>query len=110
MDLLSSYGTTARHIAEHEGPAPAFIENTTFSEAEIDWIVRNEQVVHLEDILLRRTQIVITGQATRAVVRKTGAIAAIALGWEIDRADAEFERTIIVLTQRHGITFHKDRE
>jgi glycerol-3-phosphate dehydrogenase len=110
MDLLSRYGTTARHIAEHEGPAPAFIENTTFSEAEIDWIVRNEQVVHLEDILLRRTQIVITGQATRAVVRKIGAIAAIALGWEIDRADAEFERTIIVLTQRHGITFHKDRE
>lgn len=102
--LLDRYGTTARQIALSEGRAPVFLAGAeTFSVSEIDWIARNEHVVHLEDILLRRTPLAITGQLSRALCDEVCEIAGRALGWsETRRAEelAAFER---VLSRGHGV-------
>ncbi|NHW59778.1 glycerol-3-phosphate dehydrogenase, partial [Escherichia coli] len=48
--LLDRYGTTARHIARHEGMSPTPLADAPdYTEAEIDWIVRHEHVRHLAD-------------------------------------------------------------
>jgi len=105
--LLARYGTTARAVARHEaGAEPGGLPDATdYSRAEIDWIVRNERVVHLADIVMRRTTLAITGALTVRDLAAIAGIAAAALGWtdarttaEIAIATAEFaERNRLVL-------------
>lgn len=102
--LLDRYGTTARQIARHEGAAPQPIADApSFTAKELDWIVRHEQVVHLSDILLRRTPLAISGQLTPDLCRHTAAIAAAALGWDDARTQTELHTLATHLAQRHGV-------
>ncbi len=104
--LLDRYGTTAEAIARHEGasggrhPIDGAMDHDS---AEIDWIVRNEQVRHLEDVVLRRTQLAVTGQLTGAGLAQVAEIAAAALGWSADRSREEREQTRRLLADRHGV-------
>lgn len=102
-ELLERYGTTAREIILYEGTAPVFIDATTFSEAEIDWIARNEKVQHLEDVLLRRTQLAITGQLTGDISEHICRITGNALEWSDARGQSELTWTRKTLAEKHGI-------
>ena len=102
--LLDRYGTTANKIASVEGPSPALLPDTdNFSEAEIRWICENEHVVRLEDILLRRTPLAITGQLTAPLCRRVCEIAATTLGWSGERKKVELGRLAELLSVRHGV-------
>lgn len=102
--LLDRYGTTARAIAGHEGPSPDRLPDAPeYSRAEIDWIARNERVVHLEDIVLRRTTLAITGRLTPVLCHAISDVAAAALGWTPARRRSELDRLAGVLADRHGV-------
>lgn len=102
--LLDRYGATARAIAGHEGATPELFDDAPgFSAAEIDWIARNEQVVHLEDVILRRTPLAITGALTRPLLNRIGRIVGAALNWNDEGTEAEIARTLCVLESRHGV-------
>lgn len=105
-ELLDRYGTTARAVAMAEGASrdTARIAGTSgYSPSEIDWIARREQVGHLDDILLRRTQIAISGQLTRAGLDQIAGIAANALGWDAARRAQEVDSSLRILATRHGL-------
>lgn len=103
-DLLDRYGTTAANIVLMEGVSPIFLQDAgSFSEDEIDWIARNEHVEHLQDILLRRTALAITGNLTEALCRQICKITAQALGWNAAREAAELDALRKVLSKRHGV-------
>jgi glycerol-3-phosphate dehydrogenase len=113
--LLDRYGTAARAIAAHEGPsADRLPDAPDHSPAEIDWIARNEQVVHLEDIALRRTTLGITGRLTPALCDALADVVAVTLGWSAARRHAELKRLADVLGTRHGVTLgaskHPERD
>jgi glycerol-3-phosphate dehydrogenase len=102
--LLDRYGATANEIAVHEEANPVLFEDAPdFSEAEIDWIVRNEQVVHLEDVILRRTPLAITGQLTKPLADRIARIVGAALNWNDDTIAAELAGALEVLEKRHGV-------
>jgi len=102
--LLDRYGTTGLEVARHEGRDPvALADAANMTEAEIDWIVRNERVVHLPDVLLRRTSLAISGQATAALCRDVARIAGQALGWTGDRERAELAELSRILAENHGV-------
>ena len=101
--LLERYGTTARAVALHEGAAPIPLAGA-MSEAEIDWIARHERIGHLEDILLRRTVLAITGQLSLPLCQRIAEIAGAALGWDAARVAQEVARSRAVLAARHGVT------
>lgn len=104
--LLDRYGTTARAIAAHETVTTdtrPIVGAANHRTAEIDWIARNERVCHLEDVVLRRTQLAITGELTRAGLEQIAAIAAGALGWSDSRTKSEIETVVRVLAGRHGV-------
>jgi glycerol-3-phosphate dehydrogenase len=104
--LLDRYGTTARMIAAHEAASPdlrAIDGAPDYSSAEIDWIVANERVHHLEDIVLRRTLMAITGQLTRDGLAEIGEIAAGVLGWDEARVQDEADAVVRTLAERHGV-------
>lgn len=111
--LLERYGTTARDIAAHEGPKPTdLVDAPEYTEPEIDWIARNESVVHLSDILLRRTPLAISGQLTPSLCRRIASVAGGALDWSAEREQAELDAVSAYLANRHGVhlDFEGDRE
>jgi len=102
--LLGRYGTTASKIVRLEGPSPTLLPDTeNFSEAEIRWICENEHVVRLEDILLRRTPLAITGQLTAPLCRRVCEIAANSLSWSDERREVELGKLAELLSARHGV-------
>ncbi|MBV6636974.1 MAG: glycerol-3-phosphate dehydrogenase/oxidase [Mameliella sp.] len=102
--LLDRYGTTAREVAAHEGPnATPLPDAPDHTDREIDWIARHEAVVHLSDILLRRTSLAISGRLTPALCRAVARIAGGALGWGPDREQRELAELAKLLSERHGV-------
>ncbi|MEZ5933067.1 MAG: glycerol-3-phosphate dehydrogenase/oxidase [Alphaproteobacteria bacterium] len=103
-ELLDRYGTTAREIAAHEAASPDghhLRDAPDYSLAEIDWIARNEQVVHLDDIVMRRTTLAITGSLSAGDLETIADIAATALGWDDRRRAKERDMTRHRLGERH---------
>jgi glycerol-3-phosphate dehydrogenase len=98
--LLSRYGTRALLVAVHEGAwsgTERLPDSQDYSLAEIDYIVRNEFVEHLADVVMRRTTLAVTGSLTIADLQAIAAIAARARGWNSERADKEVDETTIQL-------------
>jgi len=103
--LLARYGTTARAVLAHEAgrQAEPLADAPDYTPAEIDWLARNERVVHLADIVMRRTALAITGRLSRRALEQTADIAAAALGWDAGRRENELEATSKELAQRHRL-------
>lgn len=74
-----------------------------YSIAEIEWLARNEQVVHLADLVLRRTTLAITGRLSRRDLECMADVVAGAFGWSQPRREAELEATRNELSERHRL-------
>jgi glycerol-3-phosphate dehydrogenase len=103
--LLARYGTTARAIAGHEAAfGPGRLPDAAGTScAEIDWVARNERVVHLADVVMRRTTLAITGTLTARDLDSVAGIAATALGWDAGTTAAEVAAATAELTGRHRL-------
>lgn len=103
--LLERYGTIAAAIIAQEARDGASLlpDTDTVSEAEIAWIARNEMVVHLADIVLRRTTLAIDGALSIANVQAIADIAARELGWSDARKEQEIGVVTAELARRHGV-------
>ncbi|MDE3084230.1 MAG: glycerol-3-phosphate dehydrogenase, partial [Verrucomicrobiota bacterium] len=62
-----------------------------------------EAVVHLDDLLLRRTPLALYGFLDGKKFRELAAQTAETLGWSDARRAAEEDRTRLLLAARHGI-------
>jgi glycerol-3-phosphate dehydrogenase len=104
-ELLERYGTRADAfiaLADDADEQP-LATVPSYSREEIAHIVRTEQVVHLDDLLLRRTSIAFTGQASRAAIDELAEITAGVLGWDEATTRAEVGRMSDLLVERHGV-------
>jgi glycerol-3-phosphate dehydrogenase len=61
-------------------------------------------VVHLDDLLLRRTAIGLYERLTEARFQHLAALAADTLGWDAPRRAAEISRTRDLLATKHGVS------
>jgi glycerol-3-phosphate dehydrogenase len=80
-----------------------------YSFREIDWIARNESVVHLSDIVLRRTTVAIEGQLTYEGLVDIAGITAKALGWDAPLVAYEINDVVSLLKAFHGQTLAAGR-
>ncbi|PQV59202.1 glycerol-3-phosphate dehydrogenase [Defluviimonas denitrificans] len=102
--LLARYGTRAGAVLRHEGAAPVPLPVAgDYSEQEVDWLLQNERVVHLADLILRRTDLAVTGRLTIADLERMADLAAFTLNWDARRRRAELRSTRAVLENRHGM-------
>ena len=104
--LLARYGTTAEAILAHRDPSGGdapLTDAPDYGTAEIDWILRHEMVVHLADLVLRRTTLAVCGRVTAPMLAHLADLAAAALGWSPDRRQAELTETAAMLVRDHGI-------
>ncbi len=103
--LLGRYGTTASAIlkAEAAGTGAFLTDAPDTSLAELDWITRHEQVVHLEDLVMRRTALAITGTLSARDLDTAAGVVASALRWEPGRRSVEIRATLQTLSEKHRI-------
>ncbi|WP_426232581.1 glycerol-3-phosphate dehydrogenase/oxidase [Pararhizobium sp. DWP3-4] len=102
--LLSRYGTRALQVARHEGAwsgTERLPDSHDYSQAEIDYIVRNEFVEHLADVVMRRTTLAVTGSLTIKDLQAISAVVGAACGWDCERATEEFAETVTQLKGRN---------
>ncbi|TWB46740.1 glycerol-3-phosphate dehydrogenase [Rhizobium sp. ERR 922] len=110
-ELLSRYGTTAAAILTRPSDykdGQCISGAPRHSALEIDWIARQEMVVHLSDIVFRRTTMAIEGLLTIQGLREIGAIAAAALQWDAQRLAKEIDDVVVSLSKFHGQTLSEE--
>lgn len=103
--LLDRYGTYAEKLigyitAQQDAPLATLSD---YSVREIQFIASEEFVVHLDDLLLRRTLIGLLGRASEDVLNELATIIAPVLGWSAEDVQKELDRTWGILEMRHGI-------
>lgn len=101
LDLLDRYGSRAASVADAE--SVLMDANDGWSSAEIAWVARNDRVVHLSDLVLRRTSLALTGRLTGDLLRRIAASASAELGWDETRCLTELHATVEELTSRYRI-------
>lgn len=93
--LLDRYGTVAAEViaAIAEDDDDALLDAAPdYSSGELRYLARAEGVVHLDDLLLRRTSLAFSGGATREAAKEIADAVAPLLDWDAARRAAEVER------------------
>ena len=72
--LLDRYGTRARLMAAELGADTPLSSLPRFSRQELVWLIDNERVGSLEDLIRRRTDIAISGDLTAEVEREVASL------------------------------------
>ncbi|TXN28296.1 glycerol-3-phosphate dehydrogenase/oxidase [Lacisediminihabitans profunda] len=105
LQLLERYGTRAAAVIDaiSRSDDRALDSTPLYSTAEIDYLVDHESVVHLDDVLLRRTDIAFLGTVTAQIVDELAAIVGARLGWDADERLAEAAHVRRTLSTLHGI-------
>lgn len=105
--LVDVYGTRAGEVAafcqdrDDDRPLDA---GSPVTGAEIAFLARNEFVVDLGDVLLRRTPLSITGDVSSGIVAAVAEILGVELGWDAARTTLETETFIAELADYHGVS------
>ncbi|MDX8464645.1 glycerol-3-phosphate dehydrogenase/oxidase [Mesorhizobium sp. VK23B] len=103
--LLDRYGTTAEAILACEGAGPpTWIPDAPgYTTSEVEWLTRTEQVVHLGDVVMRRTTLAITGSLSRNGLEAVADVVAGVLGWSAERRLIEIKTTLRTLVSRYRL-------
>ncbi|MFH1523696.1 MAG: glycerol-3-phosphate dehydrogenase C-terminal domain-containing protein, partial [Chloroflexota bacterium] len=86
------------------GKDAALLKSTpSFTCDEIMSMTRREKIVHLDDLLLRRTLLGYLGQLTRPLIEQMAEWCGDALGWDREQKKIEVARTLEILADRHEV-------
>ena len=105
LELQERYGTTADRVVAYmkAGPDAPLAHHAGYTSREIEFIAINERVVHLDDLIMRRTLIGILGELNRPLLNELAAVVSPVLKWAKKTTDAEIERTIHLFMKIHGV-------
>ena len=104
-ELLHRYGTRAEQVASFlaDGSDRPLEHHAGYSRREIEFIIRHEGVVHLDDLLLRRTAIALLGELTGELLDELAEIAGGLHQSSDEQTGKEIERTLEILRDKHRI-------
>ena len=104
-ELFDRYGTRASEVIDaiDSGQDAPLRNAPEFSVLEIEHIVATESVVHISDLLLRRTSLAFTGDVSVELLEELAEIAAGVLGWTQDRRADEIRHATALLASAHGV-------
>jgi len=103
--LFERYGTRLEQIAsfivrEPDEPLRSLPE---YSRREIAFLAEYEKIIHLDDLLLRRSMLAILGRLNHPRLLELSDALGEALGWDGQRREAERARSLAILADRHGV-------
>jgi glycerol-3-phosphate dehydrogenase len=102
--LFARYGSRCREVStyqtEDDTPLKHYPEMTR---CEVAFLVEKEKVMHLDDLILRRSLMAYLGHLSRPLVDELADILAEVLGWNGKQKQEEIKRTLDILQDRHGV-------
>ena len=105
--LYERYGTRTEAVATFINRDAAVDEPLKtlpeYPRREIAFLAQSEKAIHLDDILLRRTMLAMLGRLTKTNVEEIADAMGAAIGWSVEQKNAEVERTLRLLADRHGV-------
>jgi glycerol-3-phosphate dehydrogenase len=103
--LFDRYGTRAVEVLDtlDSSEDSPLVHTSEFTRLEVEHIVATESVVHMSDILLRRTNLAFTGAVTVELLEELTEIAAGVLGWSHDRKADEIRLATATLADAHRV-------
>ncbi|WP_043446567.1 glycerol-3-phosphate dehydrogenase/oxidase [Arthrobacter sp. L77] len=103
--LLTRYGTRATDVIEYVTAGPDRVFNSTkeLSTRELAYMVENEQIGHLIDVLIRRTSLAFRGLVTGELLAELADTLAPLLGWDAARSASEIKLAEKVLADAHRV-------
>jgi glycerol-3-phosphate dehydrogenase len=106
--LLTRYGSRAAEVIEYlkAGEDRPLRSTPELSLREIDLMVRDEQVGHLVDVLIRRTSLAFRGLVTEELLAELAEVLSGPLGWDAARVAEEIRQAEDVLERLHGVQLH----
>ncbi|ASV88138.1 FAD dependent oxidoreductase family protein (plasmid) [Ochrobactrum quorumnocens] len=103
-ELFQRYGTDACIIAEFIAQEPDQpLPCREYSVRELRYLIRHEAVEHLDDLLLRRTTLAISGQLSLNMADATLGLLAQDKHWSPTQNAAERSRFFTLLNERHNV-------
>lgn len=106
-ELYQRYGTRVEEMAIFlSKTADTPLESLpSYSRQEIAFLAEKEKVIHLDDLILRRTHIAKLGLLTKPLLDELAVILAETLDWSEDQKEAELTRTIDILARKYEVRF-----
>ncbi len=103
--LLERYGTYANHVMDYltAGTDTPLMHQPDYTRREIEFIVANEDVVRLDDLIMRRTLIGLLGELTPALLDELAAITAHVKGWTANETQQQIEYVRQLFANRYGV-------
>jgi glycerol-3-phosphate dehydrogenase len=107
--LFDRYGTYASEIATFcaNGQDMPLQSQPDYSQREIMFLAEHEKIVHLEDLLLRRSLLAMLGLVTGELLQEVSTILGNVLGWSETQRQDEVSKTANTLQTRHGVSAEK---
>ncbi len=106
--LFESYGTHTEKILKEQGSliSQGLDSISEISVGEIKYIITTEDVLHLDDLILRRTMLAKLGKITPDSLRELSEICADVLGWSKRETEDEINRLKEIMKQNHKMDFN----
>jgi len=102
--LFARYGSRCREISAYQIEKDTPLRNyPDMTRREIAFLAEKEKVVHLDDLILRRSLMAYLGHLNRPLIDELADILAEVLGWNNAQKKAEIERTLGILLDEHGV-------
>ncbi len=103
--LFARYGTRASEVASYISRTGDFpIDNLEdYSVGEIKFLIENEMVSRLDDLLLRRTKTAWVGKLSEESINELTAAVGEILDWTADHQKQEKERALTMLREKHAV-------
>ncbi|NKB53371.1 MAG: FAD-dependent oxidoreductase [Rhizobiaceae bacterium] len=104
--LLDHYGANAGQVltaCEQHGAAIKLSDDCSYTFAEIAHLARSERIVHLSDLVLRRTDLAITGQVSTTMIANVAKVVGSELGWSAAQRKREIEALTSELNEFYGV-------
>jgi glycerol-3-phosphate dehydrogenase len=105
LTLQKRYGTIADRVVAYMKASldKPLANHAGYSRREIEYIALNERVVHLDDLIMRRTLIGILGELTLPLLKELAAVVTQVQQWPKEKTVAEIERTLQLFKKVHGV-------
>jgi glycerol-3-phosphate dehydrogenase len=108
--LFARYGSRCREISAYQVGDDAPLEHyPEMTCREVAFLAENEKVVHLDDLVLRRSLMAYLGHLNRPLIDELAGITAEILGWDDKQKQEEIQRTLDILQDRHAVELQNNK-
>jgi glycerol-3-phosphate dehydrogenase len=102
--LFARYGSRCHEVSAYQAGDDSPLEHyPDMTCREVAFLVEKEKVVHLDDLVLRRSLMAYLGHLNRSLIDELAGILADVLGWNDNQKRDEIQRTLGILRDRHGV-------